>query len=81
MTSTTPEVVPPSPSFGATPARQHLTIDIRIGLHQAHMRGRYSVKSGFEPETLRSQSRDLTTRPLGCTGPPRSPNYPNSHKL
>ncbi|GBM10240.1 hypothetical protein AVEN_177504-1 [Araneus ventricosus] len=40
-----------------------LAHDDRFTVHQAHMNGGSSVESGFEPGTLRCQSRDLTTTP------------------
>ncbi|GBN57661.1 hypothetical protein AVEN_23965-1 [Araneus ventricosus] len=77
MTRTTPELAPPSPNFRATPTGGRLatTYDLvcnrpyatgnrpyppcmPVGIH-----GGSSVESGFEPATLRSRGRDLTTRP------------------
>ncbi|GBN23472.1 hypothetical protein AVEN_102900-1 [Araneus ventricosus] len=59
MMRTTPKLAPPSPNFRTTSAGGRLTHDIRVSMHQAHMRGGSSLESGLEPGTLRLQSRDI----------------------
>ncbi|GBM30296.1 hypothetical protein AVEN_52700-1 [Araneus ventricosus] len=58
MTRTTPELAPPSPNFRATPAGGRLATAYDLACNRPHTR-----ESGFEPVTLRSRGRDLTTRP------------------
>ncbi|GBN39986.1 hypothetical protein AVEN_73269-1, partial [Araneus ventricosus] len=62
MTRTTPEMLPPSPNFHATPAGGRLTTTYDLTCNRP-THGGSSVESGFEPGTLRPQSWDLTTRP------------------
>ncbi|GBL96977.1 hypothetical protein AVEN_182551-1 [Araneus ventricosus] len=63
VSSSSPELAPSSPNFRITPVGKPLTHEIRFNSHQAHIHGGSSVESGFEPVTLRPQSRDLTARP------------------
>ncbi|GBL82232.1 hypothetical protein AVEN_252417-1 [Araneus ventricosus] len=79
MTRTTPELPPLFPDFRTTLAGEcsHWTkkgigsgVDQRAFGHyiwfseqQVHIHGGSSVESGFQPETLLPQSRDLTTAP------------------
>ncbi|GBL95799.1 hypothetical protein AVEN_722-1 [Araneus ventricosus] len=62
MTRTTPELTPLFKLPGRTTGRAlgHLCMILRAAglIHDG-----YLVRSGFEPGTLRPQSRDLTTRP------------------
>ncbi|GBM07264.1 hypothetical protein AVEN_187831-1 [Araneus ventricosus] len=62
MTRTTPELATPSLNFHATPAGGRLATTYEIMCNRPQ-HGGSSVESGFEPGTLRPQSRDLTTRP------------------
>ncbi|GBO44684.1 hypothetical protein AVEN_185820-1, partial [Araneus ventricosus] len=49
----------PPPNLSAIPAKGHMTLDVRVNVHQV------IDVDGFEPGALRHQSRNLTTRPLG----------------
>ncbi|GBM59034.1 hypothetical protein AVEN_104706-1, partial [Araneus ventricosus] len=60
MTRTTPELAPLSRSFHSTPPFGPLCMGYQAA---GPIHGGSSVESGFEPGTLRLQSRDLTTRP------------------
>ncbi|GBN30450.1 hypothetical protein AVEN_255441-1 [Araneus ventricosus] len=62
MTRTTPELAHPSPNFHSTltGGRLATTYDLTRNIP---IYGGSSVESGFEPGTVRPQSRDLTTRP------------------
>ncbi|GBO05487.1 hypothetical protein AVEN_57977-1 [Araneus ventricosus] len=62
MTRTTPELEAPSPSFHAAPTGGCLATTYDLACNRPIHCGS-SVESGFEPGTLRPQSRDLTTRP------------------
>ncbi|GBN24150.1 hypothetical protein AVEN_183758-1 [Araneus ventricosus] len=44
-------------------SKGRLTYDVRFNVHEDHVYGESSVKSGYEHETLRLRSRDLATRP------------------
>ncbi|GBN30194.1 hypothetical protein AVEN_124322-1 [Araneus ventricosus] len=63
MTRTTPGLAPPSPNFRATPTGGRLATAPCMGRATGPIHGGSSVESGFEPATLRSRGRDLTTRP------------------
>ncbi|GBN23995.1 hypothetical protein AVEN_204553-1 [Araneus ventricosus] len=72
MTRTTPDLAPPSPNFRATPTHSgpvsktkldHCATGGRLATTYDLACGGSSVESGFEPATLRSRGRDLTTRP------------------
>ncbi|GBN37850.1 hypothetical protein AVEN_57653-1 [Araneus ventricosus] len=45
-------------NFHSTPGRR-LIPEVRFNVHQVHIHGRSSVKSGFKPMTNRSRSPDL----------------------
>ncbi|GBM24711.1 hypothetical protein AVEN_46204-1 [Araneus ventricosus] len=62
MTRTTPELVPSSPNFRATPTGGLLATAYDLACNRPHTR---RILSGirFEPATLRSRGRRLTTRP------------------
>ncbi|GBM50046.1 hypothetical protein AVEN_172927-1 [Araneus ventricosus] len=62
MTKTTAELAPPSPNFHATPTGGRLATTYDLECSRP-IHGGSSVESGFEPGTLRPQSRDLTSRP------------------
>ncbi|GBM50700.1 hypothetical protein AVEN_45968-1 [Araneus ventricosus] len=62
MTRMTPELVLPSPSFHATPTRGRLATTYDLACNRP-INGGSSGESGFEPGTLRPQSRDPTTKP------------------
>ncbi|GBL72237.1 hypothetical protein AVEN_115206-1 [Araneus ventricosus] len=62
MTRTTPELAPPLQT--STPHRREDVWPLRMNWRATGpIHGGSSVESGFEPGTLRPQSRDLTTRP------------------
>ncbi|GBM86703.1 hypothetical protein AVEN_222226-1 [Araneus ventricosus] len=55
-------LVPLSPNFHATPTGGRLATTYDLACN-GPIYGGSSVESGFEPGALRSQCRDLTTRP------------------
>ncbi|GBN48757.1 hypothetical protein AVEN_13938-1 [Araneus ventricosus] len=62
MTRTTPELVPPSPSFRATPAGERLATAYGLTCGRLHTRRIFS-EIGFRACPFWSRGRDLTTRP------------------
>ncbi|GBM30485.1 hypothetical protein AVEN_237708-1 [Araneus ventricosus] len=63
MTSATLELAPPSPSLRSTPAGGCLTQYVLLNVQQDGIHCGSSVKSGFEPESLRSRNRAFITWP------------------
>ncbi|GBN08749.1 hypothetical protein AVEN_9913-1 [Araneus ventricosus] len=66
MTRITPELASPSQNFRIMPAGGSLTHNVRLNMHQAHIRGGFSVESGFE---LGVSGPEAEALPLGKSVP------------